>query len=105
MAIIEKQVNFTLEVLAPPDIFLEITPPAQAVRQGRLAYFDVAVRALNGFAGSVELTIEGIPVSTYVFSVNPVIPDGQSQLVIDTLNLPVGPPVTLILKAKATESE
>lgn len=99
---IDKTVSFTLEVLAPQDIFLTLDPLALAVRQGALAIYNITVQALNDFAGPVTLALEGMPAGgDYSFSVNPVQTQGASVLTIDTATLPVGGPVALVLRATA----
>ena len=102
---IEKQINFTLEVLAPADIFLSLTPLSLAVRQGRLAVFNIAVDALNGFTGMVELSLEGLPAGVgYSFTPQILDTEGESELSIDTTELAVGVTYPLVLKAVATEA-
>lgn len=99
---ITRTVNFTLEVLAPEDIFLTLTPLALAVRQGGVAVYNITVQALNDFAGPVTFTLEGLPVgATHSFSVNPVATSGASVLTIDTATLSVGGPLALVLRATA----
>ena len=99
---IEKLINFTLEVLAPQDIFLTFSPMALAVRKGGLAVFDITVQALNDFSGPVNFALEGLPAGTdYDFSVNPVETSGTSVLTIDTTNLPVAGPLALVLRVTA----
>jgi len=112
MAIIEKQVNFTLEVLAPPDIFLQISPLAAQVRKGRLAVFDIVVQKLNDFVGTVALSLEGLPGGVVYSIINDIEIDGTARLEIDTTDLPVTsippdisvPPLELTLTATATEA-
>jgi hypothetical protein len=60
---IEKIINFTLEVLPPADLFCEVVPLAQAVRIGRVAHYTVNLRSLEDFAGTVDITVEGLPVA------------------------------------------
>jgi hypothetical protein len=99
---IEKIINFTLEVLAPQDIFLTFDPLVSAVRKGALAVFNITVSAVNGFVGPVNFALEGLPVGTvYSFSVNPVQTSGTSVLTIDTTNLPVAGPLALVLRVTA----
>jgi hypothetical protein len=99
---IEKIINFTLEVLAPQDIFLAFEPLALAVRKGSMAVFNITVTALNGFVGPVNFALEGLPVgTTYSFSINPVQTSGTSALTIDTATLPVAGPIALVLRVTA----
>lgn len=102
---IEKTVNFTLEVLAPADIFLSFDPMALAVRQGRMAVFNIVANGINGFVGNISFALEGIPAGVdYDFSVNPIVTSGTSVLSIDTADLPVGPPLPLVLRVSGVEA-
>jgi len=60
---IEKIINFSLEVLAPADLFCEIAPLAQGIRQGRVALYTLTIRSLNEFAGAVDIVLSGLPVA------------------------------------------
>ena len=58
---IEKIINFTLQVLAPTDIGVSIVPVTQSVRLGKIAAYVINLASLEGFAGSVDMTITGLP--------------------------------------------
>lgn len=57
---IEKSITFTLEVLPAADLFCEVSPAYLGVRKGRVATFEILVRSLNGFAGTVDVTVTGL---------------------------------------------
>lgn len=101
-----KTVDFTLEVLAPPDWFLSILPVAGSVVKGSPAIFDVTSRAEGGFVGSLSLSIVGLP-SGVVATITPqiIVQNGTSRISIPTdalpitVNPPAGPgPIRLQLK-------
>ena len=104
---IEKIVPFTLEVLAPADIFCEIIPATQAIRKGRLAVYQINLQSLNDIAMSVALEVLSLVGATAVFGANPVAlagnAAGATTLTIDTTGMAVAAPVALQLKVTATE--
>ncbi len=112
MAIITKQVNFTLEVLAPPDIFLQVLPLAAHVRQGALAVFAITVEKLNGFVGTLAFALAGLPAGAPYRFITEDEAAGLYRLEIETAALPVTdplavppvPPVALTLTCTATEA-
>ncbi len=54
------------------DFSLSVSPPSQSVKRGSTATYTVTVNPLNGFTGSVSLTLTGAPSGTTVtFSPNP----------------------------------
>jgi hypothetical protein len=57
---IEKTISFSLEVLPAADFFCELVPLSQAVRHGRVANYSLTIRSLNDFAGTVDVTLEGL---------------------------------------------
>ena len=97
MAIV-KNVPFTLEVRTAPDFFLAVAPAALAVDKGAIASFTVTATAAGSFAKNIQLTLAGLPTGvTPTFSVNPIGPNGSSVISIPTVNIPVGPPIPLVL--------
>jgi Bacterial Ig-like domain (group 2) len=56
----------------PPDFSLSVSPTSQSVRQGNAASYTVTVTGLNGFNGSVTMSVSGQPSgSTATFTPNP----------------------------------
>ncbi len=68
-----------------PDFTLGVSPASQTVRRPNSTTYTVAVSALNGFSGNVNLSVSGLPSKTSgSFSPNPVGPNGSSTLTITT---------------------
>jgi uncharacterized membrane protein len=76
----------TLVVTAPPDFSLGATPSSRTVSAGAGTTYSVAIGALNGFAGSVTLSVDGVPSSVGSASLSPssVSAGGSSQLTVTT---------------------
>jgi hypothetical protein len=76
----------TLVVTAPPDFSLGATPSSRTVSAGAGTTYSVTVGALNGFAGSVALSVSGVPssVGSASLSLSPVGAGGSSQLTVTT---------------------
>jgi hypothetical protein len=56
----------------PPDFSLSASPTSQSVRQGAAASYTVTITQLNGFTGSVTLSVSGQPSgSTVTLTPNP----------------------------------
>jgi endoglucanase len=77
--------SVTLSVSGPPDFSVTATPASQAVTVGSNATYTTTVSALNGFSGSVALSVSGLP-SDATASFNPasVSGSGTSTLTIVT---------------------
>ena len=72
-------------VAATKDFSLSISPSGQGVVQGGTATYTITSTAINGFTGSVTLTIAGTPAGATVnFSPNPMAVPGTSTLTIKT---------------------
>lgn len=66
-----------------PDFSLQATPAQQAICAPADASYDVSVGSLNGFSDPVTLSASGSPAGTTTgFSVNPVIPPGNSLFTV-----------------------
>jgi hypothetical protein len=78
----------TLVVTAPPDFSLGATPSSRTVSAGAGTTYSVTVGALNGFAGSVALSVSGLPsaVGSASLSLSPVGAGGSCQLAVTTLS-------------------
>ncbi len=69
---------------APPDFTISVSPTSQSVRRGNTATYTVTITRLNGFTGSVTLTLSGQPSgSTITFTPNPA--TTTSTLTVKTL--------------------
>jgi hypothetical protein len=78
---------------APADFSLAATPSSQTVVPGESGVYTVSMTALNGFAGSVNLTVSGLPKSTAAtFVSNPLSSSKpSSSLIVETgSSVPVG---------------
>ena len=84
------QFNFALvEVLpapsATPDFSLSATPSNQSVQAGSGTTYSAGIAAQNGFTGTVDLSVSGLPSGvTGTFSPSSVSGSGSSQLTINT---------------------
>ncbi len=79
------QVTVTEAPPPAPDFSIAVTPTAQSVKRGGSVHYTVTITRLNGFAGSVTLSLASTPSrSTATFSPNPT--TGASTLTIVTSN-------------------
>ena len=68
-----------LVVTPAPDYTVTITPASQTVAQGNSTTYTVTVTPQNGFTGSVNLSIAGLPTgATGSFSPNPIVITGSA---------------------------
>jgi hypothetical protein len=68
-----------------PDFSLSVSPTSQSVRRGSSVSYTVTVGAVNGFTGSVSLSLTGGPSgATVTWSANPTTP-GNVTMTIKTL--------------------
>ena len=75
----------------PPDFSLSATPATRTITQGNSTTYTVSIGALNGFAGTVNLSASGLPANTTA-SFNPatLTGAGSSTLTVTTAaNTPV----------------
>ncbi|HYZ29978.1 MAG TPA: S8 family serine peptidase, partial [Thermoleophilaceae bacterium] len=80
-----RTATVAVQVSGPPDFALDATPPSAAVYLGGTASFTTSVLAQNGFAGSVTLSVAGLPYGAKAsFSVNPVKAGGTSVMKVAT---------------------
>jgi len=97
---------------ASPDFSVVVSPASATVTAGLTSAYTVTVSASNGFAGSVSLSVSGLPLySSKTFSRNPVAGSGTSTLTVRTypwtargtypLRI-VGTSGSLVREAKAT---
>jgi hypothetical protein len=73
-----------------PDFSISATPSSQTVIQGSNAGYQVNVTALNGFTGTVSLSVTGVPGGSAGFSPSSVTGSGASTLTVDTSSLAPG---------------
>lgn len=75
----------TLVVSPPGDFSLAASPTSRNVKHGRATTYTIAASALNGFTGSVSLSVSGLPAgATASFTPNPVAAGGSSTLSVAT---------------------
>src|SRR5207253_2838449 len=78
-------IGVTLIVTAAPDFSLAATPSSNAVIQGSGASYTMTVSAMNGFTGTVGLTLSGLPAGAgYGFNPSSVAGSGTSTLSVRT---------------------
>jgi hypothetical protein len=82
-----------------PDFTIGAMPGTATVVQGSSVAYTVSVGALNGFTGSVSLSVSGLPAgATFAFSPASVTPGTNSTLTITAAaNTPTGGPTTLTI--------
>jgi hypothetical protein len=65
------------------DFSISVTPSRQTIRRGSSGRFAVSIAALNGFTGTVNLSITGLPSRTSArFSQSPIAASGTSALTV-----------------------
>jgi uncharacterized membrane protein len=83
----------TLVVTAPPDFSLAASPSSRTVNAGAGTSYSVTVGAMNGFTGTVALSVSGLAssVGTATFTPSTVGGSGTSQLTVSAnAGAPVG---------------
>ena len=77
----------TLDVFPPPDFSISASPASQTVTAGSNTTYTATIGALNGFGGTVSLTVSGLPTGATA-SYNPasVTGSGSSTLTVTTTN-------------------
>ncbi|MEM3004198.1 MAG: hypothetical protein QXO25_00355 [Candidatus Bathyarchaeia archaeon] len=53
--------TMAVKVNPPPDFEISVTPSSNDIRRGAAAYYTVTLRAKNGYAGEVDLSVSGVP--------------------------------------------
>jgi subtilisin family serine protease len=75
----------TLVVSPPPDFALSVSPSSRTVLRGGSTTWTVSVSSLNGFAGTVTLSVSGLPSgATATLTPSSLVPPGSSQLAVRT---------------------
>jgi len=93
--------SLVVNTAPPPDFSLSASPSSLTVTAGNAATSTVTVAALNGFSGSVSLSVSGLPTgATGSFTPPSVTGSGTSTLNISTLN--TAPPGSYTLVVTGT---
>jgi uncharacterized membrane protein len=81
-----------VQVVAQPDFSVSATPSSQSVTQGATTSYTVNVASSGGFAGTVGLSVSGLPQgATATFNPTSITNSGSSTLSVNTLgSTPVG---------------
>jgi subtilisin family serine protease len=91
----------TLVVAAPGDFGLTATPASATVVAGQNAAYTVAVSSSGGFAGSVSLSVSGLPSQASAsFAPNPLAAPGSSTLTVRTSRLTTRGTFTLTITGR-----
>ena len=70
---------------APPDFSISASPSSRSVARGSSTNYTISIGALNGFTGSVALSVSGLPSrSSASFSPNPATAASGSTLTVST---------------------
>jgi hypothetical protein len=89
-----KTVDLTLEVLAPPDWFPQVSNVALRVVKGDPATFEVMFTTVGGFTGRLALSMLGLPGGVVATITPQVVAQNETATIsIPTANLPVTVPV------------
>jgi hypothetical protein len=76
---------FTIGSANPPDFTVSVSPISQMVSRGVNANYMVTILPLNGFSGTVNLSVSGLPGGTSVsFAPSTVSGSGNSKLAVTT---------------------
>ena len=78
-------VNLTLVVIGPANFSVSATPSVAPVNPGSNANYNVAIAGQNGFSGTVNFSVSGLPANTAgLFSPTTVTGSGSTTLSIST---------------------
>jgi hypothetical protein len=78
-----RSVNVTL--LVNGDFSISVTPTSRTITRGAVATYTVTVTAGQGFSGTVNLTVSGVPPrATATFNPTSIVNSGTSVLTVDT---------------------
>ena len=81
----------TLVVQGPPDFSISAGPSSQGVTQGNNTTYTTSISALNGFTGTVNLSVTGLPTgATASFNPTSIAGSGSSTLTVSTATTPAG---------------
>ena len=99
---LSRSVALSLVVTGPPDFTLGVTPASRTVVAGYSGAYTVAVSAVNGFTGTVGLSLTGLPstVGTATFNPASIAVSGTATLSIATRT--TAPPGTYALTVTGT---
>ena len=93
-------------VAGTADFTLTVTPGSQSVEPGGAATYAVSTAALNGFSGTVALSVNGLPAgATASFNPKSISTPGSSTLTVSTTTAtPVGSPTLTITGTSSRSS-
>ena len=80
-----RTVSVTLTVAVPQDFALTVDPSSRTVKRGRSTSYTVGLSSAGGFAGTVTLSVSGLPSgATATFSPSSVVAPGSSTITVKT---------------------
>jgi uncharacterized membrane protein len=80
-----RTAQLTLVVTSPAEFALSVDPASQTVKRAKSASYTVDVSSLAGYAGTVTLSVSGLPAqATATFSPGSVVAPGSSTLTVKT---------------------
>lgn len=91
-----------LVVTPPPDFGLAVTPTSASVVAGSSAGYTIGVTGLNGFTGTVGLSLSGLPASVGTASFSPSVIVGSGSATLSIATSKSAPPGTYALTATGT---
>ncbi|MET8909562.1 S8 family serine peptidase [Micromonospora sp. NPDC004551] len=91
-----------LVVTPPPDFGLTATPTSTSVVAGSSAGYTISVTGLNGFTGTVGLSLNGLPASVGTASFSPSILAGPGSATLGIATSKSAPPGTYALTVTGT---
>ncbi len=81
----QQRTTITLTVTGAPDFTISATPPSQTITRGSRATYTASLTAVNGFSGTVSLSLTGCPSNTTCsFNPSSLRPPGNSALTVST---------------------
>src|SRR5262245_28058919 len=78
--------NFKFSTCGNPDFSVSASPASQTVTQGNGTTYTVTVTPTGGFAGTVDLTISGLPAGATATFVPASLASGNSTLTVNTIS-------------------
>jgi len=73
-----------------PDFSISASPASRTVNQGESTTYTVTVNAINGFSGTVDLGMAGLPTGSASFNPPSITGSGTSTMTVTTDSVPVG---------------
>lgn len=94
-----RTATVTVTVTPPPDFTIAASPDSQSIVPSGTATYTITTGALNGFAGSVDLTVNGLPANaSAAFTPASIAGSGSATLKVTSAgDTPTGPwPLTIV---------